>query len=355
MTRRVEEKKAEADPRISAKQAWREIKKGREYLYVNIRPSRNTEYPAPAKKKEEEELLKKALPTDKDAPSPPKASIDFEAWLLENIAEHENPQLIPAPKLRDLLRKYKKVFEDLPHKLPRDRGTGHVIQLEQNAQAPYRPNRRMSPAERILCEEYVGDLLKKGFVTPSNSPFGAPIMIIAKPGGVGYRVVCDWRALKNITIKNRYPLPRIDETIDRLGGSTIFSSLDLNSGYYQIRISEEDAPKTAFTTPMGQFEFKVLGMGLANSPATFQAVMNQIFKPYLHKFVVIYLDDTLVYGKDPEEHAKNLEKVLEVLEKEEFYAKLSKCAFNRPEVKFLGHIIGKDGIKVNPVKIKAKL
>jgi hypothetical protein len=157
----------------------------------------------------------------------------------------------------------------------------------------------MSPAETVLCEEYVSDLLKKGFVTPSNSPFGAPIMIITKPGGVGYRVVCDWRALNNITIKNRYPLPRIDETIDNLGGSTIFTSLDLNSGYYQIRISEEDAPKTAFTTPLGQFEFKVLGMGLANAPATFQAVMNKIFAPYLRKFVVIYLDDILVYDRDP--------------------------------------------------------
>ena len=109
----------------------------------------------------------------------------------------------------------------------------------------------MSPAELVLCEEYVGDLLKKGFITPSNSPFGAPVMIIAKPNGVGYRVVCDWRALNNITIKNRYPLPRIDETIDKLGGSIVFSSLDLNSGYYQIRISEEDASKTSFTTPMG--------------------------------------------------------------------------------------------------------
>jgi hypothetical protein len=176
-------------------------------------------------------------------------------------------------------------------------------------------------------------------------------MIIAKPGGTGYRVVCDWRALNNITIKNRYPLPRIDETIDRLGGATLFSSLDLTSGYYQIRISDEDAPKTAFTTPMGQFEFKVLGMGLANAPATFQAVMNQIFAPYLHKFVVVYLDDILVYGRTPAEHLANLATVLQVLQDNEFYAKLSKCSFNKTEVKFLGHYIGRDGIKVDPRKV----
>eukprot|EP00798_Chlamydomonas_sp_ICE-L_P001724 gene1724-biopygen14554 len=120
--------------------------------------------------------------------------------------------------------------------------------------------------------------------------------------------------------------------------------------YYQIRISDEDAPKTAFTTPMGQYEFKVLGMGLANAPATFQAVINKIFAPYLHKFVVVYLDDILVYGRNPEEHAANLEKVLQVLQDEEFYAKLSKCTFNQSEIKFLGHIIGRNGVKVNPKK-----
>eukprot|EP00798_Chlamydomonas_sp_ICE-L_P024868 gene24868-biopygen19286 len=119
----------------------------------------------------------------------------------------------------------------------------------------------------------------------------------------------------------------------------------------QIRISDEDAPKTAFTTPMGQYEFKVLGMGLANAPATFQAVMNKKFAPFLHKFVMVYLDDILVYGRNPEEHAANLEKVLQVLQDEEFYAKLSKCTFNQSETKFLGHIIGRNGVKVNPKKV----
>jgi hypothetical protein len=112
----------------------------------------------------------------------------------------------------------------------------------------------MSPTEHEVCEKYVAELLKKGFITPSTSPFGAPIMFIAKPNG-GYRPVCDWRALNKLTIKNRYPLPRIDETLDRLGNATVFSSLDLNSGYFQIRITEADAHKTAFTTPLGQYEF----------------------------------------------------------------------------------------------------
>ena len=170
----------------------------------------------------------------------------------------------------------------------------------------------MSPAEVKLCEEYVTELLQRGFITPSTSPYGAPVLFIPKSAG-GFRVVCDWRALNALTIKNRYPLPRIDETLDKLGGAKIFSSLDLNSGYFQIRISEEDAPKTAFITPSGLYEFKVLGQGLANAPATFQAVMNRIFARCLNKFVVVYLDDTLVFSDTPEEHLSHLRAVLDIL------------------------------------------
>jgi hypothetical protein len=265
-------------------------------------------------------------------------------------AERDDPGLVSQEKLDELLHEYRDVFpDDLPSGLPPDRNTGHTIVTEPNAVPPYRRNRRMSPIESELCNEYITDLLKKGFITPSNSPFGAPVMFIAKPAG-GYRVVCDWRALNNITVKNRYPLPRIDETLDRLVGAKIFTSLDLNSGYFQIRISEEDAHKTAFTTPHGQYEFKVLGQGLANSPATFQSVMNRIFAPHLFKFCVVYLDDIMVYSKTPEEHYEHLRSVLQILREQKLYAKSSKCSFNKPEVKFLGHIVGRDGLKVDPAK-----
>eukprot|EP00798_Chlamydomonas_sp_ICE-L_P021405 gene21405-biopygen30117 len=340
------------DPVISGRKAAKLLKAGANHIMVNVRDSRPVDYPASnVSATETADLLAKAVPSSDHLPNPPEVEVDFETWVKENCPEHGDPALMPAHVVRYLLRKFKKVFNALPMQTPKHRDIPHVIKTEENAYAPYRRNRRMSPAETALCEEYVAGLLKHGFIAPSSSPYGAPIMIIAKPGGVGYRVVCDWRALNNITIKNRYPLPRIDETIDRLSGATIFSSLDLTSGYYQIRISDEDAPKTAFTTPMGQYEFKVLGMGLANAPATFHAVMNKIFAPYLHKFVVVYLDDILVYGRNPEEHAANLEKVLQVLQDEEFYAKLSKCTFNQSEIKFLGHIIGRDGVKVNPKKV----
>ena len=262
------------------------------------------------------------------------------------------PGLIPPEKLNVLLEKYKSVFPpELPPGLPPDRNIGHVISLEPGSMPPYRRNRRMNPAEVELCGTYIKELLEKGFITPSNSPYGAPVMFIPKPAG-GYRVVCDWRALNNLTIKNRYPLPRIDETLDRLGGATIFSSLDLNSGYFQIRISAEDAHKTAFTTPLGQYEFKVLGQGLANSPATFQSVMNRIFAPYLHKFVVVYLDDIMVYSTSPEQHLEHLEIVLKILQENQFYTKPEKCTFNMHEVKFLGHIVGRGGLRVDPKKVE---
>jgi len=260
--------------------------------------------------------------------------------------------LVPQDRIDALLQKYSKVFPDeLPAGLPPDRGIGHTIRLEAGATPPFRRNRRMSPAEYEVCEQYLGELLKKGMIAPSTSPFGAPIMFVAKPKG-GFRVVCDWRMLNKLTIKNRYPLPRIDETLDRLAGATVFSSLDLNSGYFQIRISEEDAHKTAFTTPIGHFEFKVLGQGLANSPATFQSVMNRMFAPYLHKFVVVYLDDVMIYSKDAASHEQHLEQVLRILEENSFYAKKEKCSFNRTEVKFLGHTVGRHGLKVDESKIQ---
>ena len=266
--------------------------------------------------------------------------------------EADKAGLLRPEKLQELLTRYKDVFPaELPVGLPPERGTGHTIQLEAGATAPFRRNKRMSQMEMELCEKFIGELLAKGFIQPSTSPFGAPIMFVEKPDGRGYRVVCDWRMLNKLTVKNRYPLPRIDETLDRLSGSKVFSSLDLNSGYFQIRITEEDAHKTAFTTPMGHYEFKVLGQGLCNSPATFQAVMNRILGKYLHKFVVCYLDDIMVYSKTPDEHYEHLELVLAVLKENQFYAKLEKCSFNRPEVKFLGHIVGRDGLKVDSRKV----
>jgi len=278
--------------------------------------------------------------------------MSFEMELEEKLRQADaNPGLVNVKLLRALLIKYADVFKEIPAGLPPERQIPHVIKLEAGTIPYYRTNKRMSPAELEICRQFVEDMLKKGHITPSTSPFGAPMMMVAKPNG-GFRAVCDWRALNKRTIRMRFPLPRIDETLDKLSGASVFSSCDLANGYFQIRISEEDAHKTAFTTPFGQYEFKVLGQGLTNAPSTFQSLMHRLFQPYIGKFVVIYLDDILIYSKTPEEHLEHLEKVFQVLRQEKLYAKLSKCDFNKSEVAFLGHIVGREGVKVNPKKIE---
>ena len=199
-------------------------------------------------------------------------------------------------------------------------------------------------------EKQVSKLLKNGLIEPSSSPYGAPILFVAKKDG-SLRMCIDYRGLNKITIKNKYPLPRTDQLLDALSGAKVFSSLDLQSGYHQIRIPDEDVPKTAFRTPFGHYQFKVLSFGLTNAPATFQATMNDIFRPYLNKFVVVYIDDILVFSKTHQEHLQHLRLVLQVLRDNDFKIKLSKCDFERPEVKFLGHIVGQHGVKVDTDKV----
>ena len=257
-------------------------------------------------------------------------------------------RLIAEARLKHLLGKYGKVFKDLPDGLPPDRGIQHTINLTEN-KTPFRHPYRLSPAELEEAKKQIADLLAKGFIQPSQSPFGAPILFVQKKDG-SLRMCIDYRALNNITSRNRYPLPNIADLLDRFSGATVFSSLDLASGYHQIRISEEDVPKTAFTTPFGHYEFRVLSFGLTNAPATFQAVMNRLFG-HLHQFCVVYLDDILIFSKTPEEHEQHLSAVLQILEREGLYAKLKKCEFNKAELLYLGHIIGRDGIKVDPAKI----
>src|SRR4051812_26680085 len=158
----------------------------------------------------------------------------------------------------------------------------------------------------------------------------------------------DYRPLNLATIKNKYPLPRINDLYDQLAGSSVFSKMDLRLGYHQIKIRTEDIPKTAFTTRYGLYEYTVMSFGLTNAPATFSRMMNSIFMEYLDKFVVVYLDDILIYSKNEEEHAEHLRLVLMKLREHRLYAKFSKCEFWLPEVTYLGHVISAKGIAVNP-------
>lgn len=240
-------------------------------------------------------------------------------------------------------------MEEIPPGEPPDRGVPHTIPLQPGSSPPFRPMYRLSPHEYEEMKKHVTDLINKGFIQPSTSPFGAPILFVAKKDNT-LRMVVDYRALNKLTIKNKYPLPRIDELLDRMQGCSIFSTLDLHSGYHQIKISDSDIPKTAFRTPLGHYEFRVLPFGLANAPATFQALMHRILNPLSH-FCLVYLDDICIMSKSPEEHVQHLDQVLEVLRKNHLFVKLQKCAFCKPEVNFLGFVAGKHGLKVDPRKI----
>ncbi len=261
------------------------------------------------------------------------------------------------PELDALLHKYADVFPEQLPKLDDDNANGyarplyngHTIPLEDGHKPPVRPIYRLSPLEFEELKRQIKELLALGFIEPSTSPFGAPVLFVQKKDG-SLRMCVDYRALNKITVKNKYPLPRIDDLLDRLNGCSHFSSIDLRSGYYQLRISPEDVPKTAFRTPIGHYQFKVLCFGLTNAPAAFQSAMNNVLGPYLHDFVVVYLDDALIFSKSAQEHLKHIELVLSKLREHRLYANAKKCEFFKPELRFLGHIIGKDGIKMDPDK-----
>jgi hypothetical protein len=208
------------------------------------------------------------------------------------------PESIPCsdPDVIAMVQQYSDVYADMPPGLPPERGEVHTIPLEPGSRPVFKPQFRLSPAEDAEVRKQVADLLAKGFIEPSTSPYGAPVLFVQKKDGT-LRMCIDFRALNKITVRDRYPLPRIDDLFDKLQGCSVFSSLDLQSGYYQIRITPEDRPKTAFHSPMGLFQYNVLCMGLTNAPATFQRVMNSIFAPYIGKFVLVYLDDILIMSK----------------------------------------------------------
>ncbi|GJV24839.1 putative reverse transcriptase domain-containing protein [Tanacetum coccineum] len=163
----------------------------------------------------------------------------------------------------------------------------------------------------------------------------------------------DYRELNKLTVKNRYPLSRIDDLFDQLQGSSIYSKIDLRSGYHQLRVREQDIPKTAFRTRYGHYEFQVMPFGLTNAHAVFMDFMNRVCKPYLDKFVIVFIADILIYSKDEKEHEEHLKAILELLKKEQLYAKFSKCEFWIPKVQFLGHVIDSRGIHVDPAKIES--
>ena len=299
----------------------------------------------------------------------PMASTDLvEMDDLEAIPPGNLPESVTFPddishRVKAVLHKYKRLF--IKRKtFPKDQGIEHVINLEPGSKPTFRAGYRLSPAELVEVERHIKEMLLQGLIQPSSSAFGAPLMFVSKPDG-SLRPVIDYRKLNTKTEKQRVHMPLIGQLLDQLQGATVFTGLDLASGYHQIPIRAEDIPKTQFVTPFGSYSYKVLPMGLCNAPSTFQALMNKLFREHLgfpctstnpsgtgasERFVLIYLDDIIVFSKSKEEHAIHMEKVLKILDDADLYISLKKCDFEKSELKFLGHLVGKDGIKVDPAK-----
>nr|GEU52394.1 putative reverse transcriptase domain-containing protein [Tanacetum cinerariifolium] len=200
-----------------------------------------------------------------------------------------------------------------------------------------------APSEMKKLSNQLKELAKKGFIRPSFSPWGSLVLFVKKKAG-SIQMCIDYQELNKLAVKNRYPLPRIDDLFDQLQGSSVYSKIDLRSCYHQLRVREEDIPKT-FRTRYGHYEFQVMPFGLTNAPAVFMDLMNRVCKPYLDRFVIVFIDDILIYSKSKQEHEEHLKLILELLKKEQLYAKFSKCEFWIPKVQFLGHVIDSQGSK----------
>jgi hypothetical protein len=241
-------------------------------------------------------------------------------------------------------------LEDLP-RLPLERDVEFVIELKPGTTPISRRSYRMPPNELAELKIELQDLLEKGFIRPSSSPWGCPAIFVKKKNQTLLMCV-DYRPINEVKIKNKYPLPQIDILFDQLIGAWVFSKIDLRSGYHQIRIRSKDIPKTAFTMRYGLFEYLVMSFGLTNAPAHFTYLMNSVFMPELDKFVVVFIDDILIYSKNEEEHARHLRIVLTRLREHQLYAKFSKYVFWLEEIQFLGHILSTKGIVIDPSKVK---
>ena len=256
------------------------------------------------------------------------------------------------PVVRKVLEKYSDVFrEKLPDKLPPVRNLIHEINTGDSS--PVNTQAYQLPAWQLDEQtSQIKELLERSLIRESSSAWGSPVLFVRKPNDT-WRMCIDYRALNAKTERNSYPLPRIQECIDQLGKARFLSKIDLTSGYWQVRIRDEDIPKTAFNTRNGKYEFLVMPFGLTNAPATFQTLINNIFREHLNQFIIAYLDDILIYSDTYEEHLQHLETVLQILRQNELYAKPQKCIFVKSELEFCGHIVGNGVIKVMQDKIKS--
>ena len=252
-----------------------------------------------------------------------------------------------------VLKEYLDVFLEEIMRLPPKRELDFTIELVPGAvpssKAPY----RMNILELNELKSQLKELIDKNYIRSSVSPSGTPVLFVKKNDGT-LQLCIDYRQLNKMTIKNRYLLPHIDDLFDQLRGEMVFSKIDLRFGYHQVQIKDEDIFKTTFRTRYGHYEFVIMPFGLTNAPTIFMCLINNVMHKYLDKFVVVFIDDILIYSKSEElEHKEHLKIVLQELREHQFFAKFSKCDFFKDKIQYLGHVVTKEGISVDPEKIKA--
>ncbi len=249
-----------------------------------------------------------------------------------------------------LQHEYADLFGEMSDLPPHRVGVDHTIPIIDGAQPVNRPPHRLSAEHNDELNRQIDELMKLGCIRPSQSPYASPIIFVRKKDGTT-RMCIDYRALNNITIKNRYPLPHTDDLMSRLVHAKYLTKLDSRSGYHQIRMADSDIHKTAFTCRYGSFEYLVMPFGLCNAPATFMSMMHQVLHDYIDKCVIVFLDDILIYSETQEQHLQHVRDIFNTLRQAQLYVKLSKYEFGLTETEFLGHIVGNGGIRMSPSKV----
>ncbi|PKA49683.1 putative mitochondrial protein [Apostasia shenzhenica] len=271
------------------------------------------------------------------------------------------PFVIPATQVKEvdlqqqqliqLLQEYEEVFQE-PKGLPPNREFDHCVPMKFGSEPVSIRPYRYPYLQKAELEKLIHEMKAMGIIRDSSSPFSSPVVMVKKRDG-SWRLCVDYRELNKNTVKNKFPIPLIEELLDELKEARVFSKLDLRSGYWQIRMNQDDIHKTAFRTHDGHYEFLVMLFGLTNAPATFQGLMNHLFRPHLRRFVLVFFDDILVYSRSWEEHLQHLKEVLIVLKSNHLHAKMAKCVFGSANISYLGHIIDADGVHADPEKINA--